>query len=235
MKPTSRNQQFAQSGIAVLTMILLVVILLAVIGSVVAYSRGSPTSPADQTAKLMAASIVDQGNTLKDGFDLMMAKGTDIDTITFNLTATTGLFAGTTGGAVDQSPSADSVSAATQWFYAKGGTNAKGVKITGVGTAGSSYALLLPNVKDSVCKQINQSLHNVDGASGIPASTKATPAATARVIDAQLDLSSTTTVGLLDIYGTDISGAEIDGWYMGCVTTTTGADKNVYFNVIKPI
>jgi len=228
-----------QSGIAVLTMILLVVILLAVIGSVVAYSRGSPTSPSDQTAKLMGASIVDQGNIFKDGFDLMMAKGSDISTITFDSVAVTGLFNGTTGGAIDQAPAADAVSvAAALWYYAKGSTAATGVIVTGVGTGGSSYAVVVKNVKDSVCKQINRSLHNVDESVGtfIPWSNVAAPALAGRVLAADLDLTGTTAVGMKDTGGNSIAVTKIDGWYMGCVSTgAPTADANVYFNIIKPI
>lgn len=232
MKTKFRN---SQSGIAALTMILLVVILLAVVGSVVAYSRTSSTSSSDQTAKLMGSSLVDQGNTFKDGFDLMTAKGADIDNITFDTTLGTGLFNSASGAAVDQQPPADAVSAISNWYYAKGGANAKGIKVTGLGAGGSSYAVLITNVKDSACKQINRSLHNVDETTGIPASGLASPAATLRVLDAQFDLSGTTAVGLKDTAGTDISANKIDGWYVGCVKTTTGADKNVYYNIIKPI
>jgi len=234
-----------QQGMAVLTMILLVVILLSVIGAVVATSRTSAASSADQTAKLLAAGIIDQGNSQKVGFDLLQAQANDIDTITYDSANVTGMFNPNTGGTIVQTPPADAISVAgTGWAYAKGGTTAKGVKLTGVGTGGSSYAILLPNVKDSVCKQINAALRGYAPQGGIPVAAAAPTITNGtngnNLVSAEWDLTTLTFSTVWDpatLAPFATAPTQING-YSVCVATGTGAsavNKNVYVNIVKGV
>lgn len=190
-----------QAGVAVITMVVLVVILLSVIGAVVATSRTTASSTSDQTAKMMAAGIIDEGNMLKIGFDIMMAKGVDIDSITFGATPPNdpatppvgvGLFNSLTGTAVVQFPPPDAYTlgavstGAGKWMWSRGGTVAAGTSnplLTGVkwpsyvtpAVYANQYAVVLTRIKDSVCKQINLTLRGYDSNGAIPVVTATAP------------------------------------------------------------
>lgn len=247
-------------GIAVITMVLLVVTLLAVIGAVVATSRTTAVATSDQTARLMAAGVIDGGNMLKIGFDIMQAKGTSIDSITFgsNVPASgiQGLFNLQTGTAVVQIPPTDAATGV--WMMARGGTTAASggmATLTGVtwpttfaagaATAVSAnpyYAVLLTGIKDSVCKQINYALRGYDPAYGIPAITAAAPAPISTVVGNANENNS----ALLDMTGFDFatpgvkdtSGVAVMNLtgYSICFKPAAGAgvDNNIYVNIVKP-
>jgi hypothetical protein len=226
-----------QRGIAVITLVLLVITLLIVIGAMVQSSRTTASSTSDQTAKVMAAAVIDQSNMLRVGFDLMVAKGTSLDSITFNATQATvgigpGLFNLADGTAVPQiPPSGATTDPTTRWAYTRGGLTHASVAMVTLGgiknktamvfnTNPLSYGLILPNVKDTVCKQLNAALLGYDPNSPIPLVKAASPAITKytgtepnQQAIANID---TAPGGLVEGTGFDIS--DLDGG-----TTSTGA------------
>jgi hypothetical protein len=256
----SKMKKFAnirkQRGIAVITMVLLVVTLLAVIGAVVATSRTTASSTSDQTARLMAAGIIDEGNMLKIGFDIMQAKGTSIDAITFGMKAPAagiqGLFNLTTGTAVIQVPPPDA--ATGTWMMARGGTAAAAAGMatltgvtwpTDVALATMSpnpyYAVLLTGVKDSVCRQINSALRGYSTTGTIPSVTQAVPAAISVVAgnadennSAAFSMAGFSFTGVVDT--ANVAVTALNG-YSVCVKPAAGVgvDNNIYLNVVRPI
>ncbi len=210
------KSQQRQKGIALITTLIFVVILIAVIMAVVATSRTTASATSDQTAKMRASGIIDEGNMLKIGFDVMQASGVTIDNITFGAvqpndatypTIAVGLFNTVNGTAVTQSPPPGSynltVAGAGKWMWARGGATAQtstgnnqnpaltGVKWPAVGAALSAnqYAVILTGITDPVCKQINLSLRGYDSNAAIPISGKTAPTPLSIVVGNQSEYS----------------------------------------------
>ena len=196
-----------QSGFAIGAILMAIVLLAAVAGAIALGGRNRSSNSSDQSAVVTAATVVQEANNLRAGFDVMLARGTTLSTITFDNAATTGLLNPTTGGAELQTLPAAATSTNETWQY-KNGT----VKIVGIGTdAGGDYVVIVSSVKDTVCQQIMKSLYNTTTlpASGIAASAWR---------GSSVDLTA------------GVSG--IDNRPSGCVTTTDGADKNVFYSVM---
>lgn len=224
------KMQKNQRGMAALSMIMIIVVLLAVIGTVVATSRTSTTSTSSETSKLHASSIIDQGNTLRTGVQIMANKGTaslaDITNDAINTSTTFGLYNGTTGGTVRQSPPADAISnPAAKWLWFR---PPNGIEVSGVsGVADGSFGFALTHVRDTVCRQINAAHYGATHASAttIPAAaTASTPTETGASGHAAAKFSVGTFSGT--------TGVTLN-WNFGCVATGT-ANQNVYFNIVQP-
>ena len=194
-----------ERGFAVGAILLAVVLMSVVAAAMVLGNRGPSGGAGDHASKVNGATIIQQGTNLRMGFDVMTARGISPGSITFDAVANTGLFNPSAGGAQVQTAPATAQTAASPWVYHSG-------KIVGVGTtAGIDYMVVLGKLRDTVCAQINLALYN---SATIPASG-ATYAAWST--GAALDLSA------------GISG--IDNRPEGCVSTTGGADDNVYYTV----
>lgn len=220
-----------QRGMAALTMIMVIVILLAIIGTVIATSRTSANTTGDQKTKLMASSIIDQGNSLRNGAVIMVTKGnvSALNYITMDTTdnsASTGyvgLFNGTKGGTVIQSPPSEAVTATTEWVYFIGG-GANGIENSGVAAsaAATSYGFAIKGLTQPVCLMIDK-LHYGESFAAIPAATGTYPAAGSIT-------NSIAGAGFqVDAYNN--ATATTKGWNFGCVNA---GGSYVYFNIVQP-
>lgn len=241
-----------QRGIAVITLVLLVVTLLAVIGAMVQGSRTTASSTSDQTAKVMATALIDQANMQRIGFDLMVAKGTSIDSITFNavqpnplINVGSGLFNVKDGTAVIQTPPAGATSDPTQtWAYARGGLVAaagdmvplagiQNVAASGVlGTNSVSYGIVLNKVKDSVCKQFNAALLGYDPAYAIPLVRPAAPAINVAVLSGTLPATLVSATADASVNSVSPTGANA-GFDISDLTIAAPNGYNQGTNLVK--
>lgn len=202
------GQYLQQRGFAVGAVLLAIVLMAVVAGAIALGNRGSNANSAEQTARVNAATIIQESTNLRQGFDIMLARGTTVSTITFDATVNSGLFNPNTGGAQPQTIPGSAQITPSPWVY-----KAATLKVRGVGTdSGGDYAVVAVGIKDTVCQQIMQSLYN---SSTLPASAVAE--------------SSWGTAGTLVDLSAGIVG--IDNRPEGCVTTTDGTDHNVYYSV----
>lgn len=150
-----------QAGFAIGTILLIVALIAVISGAIALASRSTNTSTAEQSAKVLASTVVQQGTTMRGGFEKMMVSGLSIATVTFDTTAATGLFNPTDGGAVQQFPPAESLLTTTnQWVYKVDGSSNAVVKLKGIGvTATEDYMIALADLKQAVCEQINKLLY----------------------------------------------------------------------------
>lgn len=142
------------------------VALLAVLGAVLANSMGSSTNSQTTTQqdKLYASSILMQAGNIKESMDLMVANTTnsDIDTLTLDSTATTGLF-GADGTMEPVKVPVKAQSAAADWAFTDSGTSA----INRAGSATTDGYISVANVTAGVCTEINTALGaNADASAG---------------------------------------------------------------------
>ena len=109
-KPMNPN-----AGIAI-GPILFIIAILAILAAAIAAGSGSFTGGTTKEAnKVNASAIVGIGQNLKFGWDKIMANGVDPTIVTFDATATTGLFAPTGGGIT---PPSNTLAAAGQpWCW----------------------------------------------------------------------------------------------------------------------
>lgn len=191
-------------------------ILVAIIGCDSTNSSSSSTSTVD----VMGSSITDDAAAIKSAFDTMLANGASSTSITF-IPATAGdsnILDPTTGIPMPVS-NANAFLNTTfpngAWIYQSG------LKGSGVGTTAAEISILVPGVKDGVCQQINNRLY---GSTTIPASGLATTAFTTGALESTPSSSNAADMSAV---------AAIGGWVAGCVTTTDGADRNVFFRVLK--
>lgn len=149
-----------QKGVA-LGVILGAIALIAAIGfALVSGSRQTTTNTATEKTKLDAAALMTQGVNLRDGVTRMLSNGVDVNNITADAAANTGLYHPTDGGAVQQVAPPTAVTTATDWALGDVQANAVGT------TSGDDVIVYMGNVTQSVCGVINTQLR---GDSTIPA------------------------------------------------------------------
>lgn len=215
-----------QRGVALLSIVMVVVALLALLGGIVSSSRGNTASTSEHTTKLLATSIIDQGNNISVGASMMLSKGRSMVEVTDNSTddgtgGVYGLYNPTVGGSQVQTPVADALDTSQKWILKidpAATTDATRPLFTAsnVGTAAADYAVVLGDVKLAVCQQINAIVHGL--------SVTAVP--------------DTVTTGALAAFTAAAGSVTTDavkhnGWQNGCVKTTDG--KYAYFNTLKPL
>ncbi len=72
-----------QSGFAIGTILLAVVLIAAIVSAIAIASRGTSNQGNREGSRVNASTIVQQGINLKNGFDRLISTGTDVTTITF--------------------------------------------------------------------------------------------------------------------------------------------------------
>ena len=202
-----------QNGFAIGAILLVVALIAIVAAAFVIAGRTSSATSAEQSSKVMAATMVQQGINMRNGFDKMLASGLTADTITWDTTAVTGIFNPTDGGAVEQFPQADALLTTTnQWVY-KISAGSPVVKIKGIGIdATADNAVVLVDLKAGVCQQINKLLY---GSTAIPAPAAGTAADWGTAATA-IDLSA---------------DAAVEKKPDACIKTTDA--KYVYYKVLR--
>lgn len=172
-----------QSGFAIGTILLAVILIAAIVSAIAIASRGTSSQSNREGARVQASTIIQQGINIKNGFDRMIGTGTDGTAIqmslagTGNTTAavsgtimgTTGtncvsgdpcLYDATAGGTSVQSPPAQAFVAippANIRYTLRRLNVFRGTGFVGTGTAvtGDDKVILLSGLRLDVCQQIN--------------------------------------------------------------------------------
>jgi hypothetical protein len=218
--PVPRNGR--EKGFSIVAAFVLIAVLMGVVVYFMA-GRGISTSVAGSYGDTARASaILGQAGYLQSGFDAMVSTGVDPSKITFDQTATYGLFNASTGGAQTQLVDQSAISGVTAqdgfWAYRK-----TAMKATGVGsgaTSTGSYGVVLSGLRQQVCEQINKQLY---GSTTVVTHATLTKSA---VISNATKTSPTDTTTMTDFTG----AGGTSSWDRGCFQTKDST--YVYFQFI---
>lgn len=217
-----------QSGFATLTMILVAVVLIGVLAGAMAITRTSGTQASD-TVKPVAAAIIAQGGNLAAGFQILESRGVPASSVTFDATATTGLFNPSNGAASIQLPPVTGCTAQTNcyWQYK---TNK--IAVPSVGTGIASYGFVLPAVSLSVCQAINTQLWNSAPSATPPSSGLASMADVSATLPLGPQVASSTESATAFSLSAGAPGTGFTGTIQGCAKNTDGT--YFYYVIAEP-
>ncbi|HSH85387.1 MAG TPA: hypothetical protein VK979_09570 [Guyparkeria sp.] len=198
-----------QRGIG-MTMILGVLAGIVVIGAVLALTaRNGSNSPLDKANEALVGGLLSEAANMRMGFDFMQSNGVTADNITFDKTATTGLFHPTDGGTVEFTPPAELLENTSASWQMRGG------RFPGVGTdSGTDKVVALAEISQSACQMINDRLYS---SSSIPVLSS---------VDANGSWWGSSSSVLVDLSGE----AGIDGRAATCLETSDGV--YVYYSTL---
>lgn len=221
MKEIKFSGKNKQGGFSILGVILVVVAIVGVLGVWAMSGQTNTSSASTSSADVMGSSIVNDGSAIKATFDTLLVNGSAATSITFiPAQAGTNNMLDPTNGIQKPNPNSNALVNTTfpngAWIY-----KPSGFKGNGIGTAADDQVIILGGIKDGVCQQLNNRLY---GATTIPASNLANTAFTTGAAAATPTSTNASDVSAV---------AGVSGWMAGCVTTTNGADNNVYFRVLK--
>jgi len=211
-----------QGGFSILGVVLVVVAIVGALGAWSMSGQTNTSSSTSATGDIMASGIVNDGSAIKTAFDTLLVNGAAAANITFTPASTDAVndILNTTNGIQKPMLNSNAVINSTfpngNWIYKK-----TGFKGNGVGTAADDQVIVAIGIKDSVCGQINSRMY---GSTAIPASGLANTA-----FDTGATVAAPSSTNAADVSAV----AGVAGWTSGCVSTTTGADNNVYFRVLK--
>ena len=224
-----------QKGFSLLTGFILSIIMFGTLAFFLAgqgINAGFGTAYSN-TSKVSA--LISSGGYINTGFDAVTMGGTTADKVTFDVTALTGVFNPTSGGASPQTldPTLFARSTAIDGYWVYRGND---ITMKGVGTTASDYTMLVSGLKLSVCQQINNTLHGtpLTGAGSTPVSLGALDAA---IVGAPT--TTTPSVALISansvLFDQSAVVAASSGWLSGCYSTTTTVGTGVNYVYIHTL
>jgi hypothetical protein len=145
------------------TIVLFTIALIVLVGAALAYaSRDNPTSISTQSARIYAAVLLKQSADYRDAYSRFIFDGGDASTMTFDQTASVGLFNPTTQYGTYQLPPAQAVASGTTPAWSYNGS----VLVNGVGTpTGAESITYVMGLSATVCGEVNNQLY---GSATIP-------------------------------------------------------------------
>lgn len=253
---TNRNNQ---SGFAIGTILLAVILIAAIVSAIAIASRGSSTQGDQERARVNASTAVSQGINLANGFQRLTVGGTAVREITANDQLD---IANTNAGASCSPTGAGTVVRTTpartfQCLYGSAGAgaiinpprqifrnnvapavgyrfNRNATNIAGNTTAQS--VMYTYNLTRAVCQQINNQVNGLTINSQVPVvAAISLGAATAVTEIAAIDLAATNVTGVVSSAGA-VSAADILQWSEGCFNytgTITSNDADYTYVYIK--
>jgi hypothetical protein len=222
-----RNTNFSrasrQAGFSILGVILIVVAIVGVLGVWAMSGQTNTSGSASSASDVLGSSVLNDGSAVKTAFDTLLINGAAATAITY-VPATAGAtnMLDPSNGIQRPVPNSNAVGATAypqgQWTYHTS------FLVPGIGSASPDIAVVLPDVKDGVCQQINSRLY---GSTVIPSSGLAESAFTTGNGGASAP-STSTALSLSTV-------TAINGWVSGCVSATGGTTgaSNVYFRILK--
>ncbi len=238
---TRTQSSFKQRGFSLLTGFILAIIMFGSLAFFLAGSGIGTSFGASFVNTSKVSSLLTSAGYISTGFDAVVLGGQSPYAVTFD-SGSTGIFNPTIGGSslqpLDQSlfqlrdtttvPGTPQIAATDgYWFYRIDTTTTPDspvVKLNGIGTTGltsasNEYVIMTSGLKDTVCAQINTTLH---GSSTIPGVTP---------VDAAL-VGAPTRASPTSLAAVDLSATGgIVGWMNGCVQSGT-AGNYVYFHTL---
>ncbi len=251
-KPINR-----QSGFAIGTILLAVVLIAAIVSAIAIASRGTQSQGGREQARVNATTLVQQGINLKQGFDRMIATTLNdaVNRNTISLTVdANGINAGTAvcntnnaagransvclydnpnGGAAEQNPPANA-------FAAGGPTDARyklrhNVTLFNLGTGAGHSVIYAGNVSLPVCRQINALSNGLAVNANPPFRTPALFTIDNSAAGGEIGATGNATIAAA-------AGDAMQGWTEGCFLSAAAAPANeagyvaaapyIYFRVV---
>jgi hypothetical protein len=220
--PTYSPMLAKQKGFSLLTGFILSIIMFGTLAFFLAgqgINAGFGTAYSN-TSKV--AALVTSGGYINTGFDAVTMGGTTADKVTFDVTALTGVFNPTSGGAAPQTLDPTLFARATAidgyWVYRGNDITMKGVGVA----ATPDYTMLVSGLKLSVCQQINNTLHGT-ALTTTPISLAALDALIIGAPTAAAPSVATISANAVVFDHSAVAGltAAYNGWMNGCYATTT--------------
>lgn len=213
-----------QRGFSLLTGFILAIIMF---GSMAFFLAGQGInagfgSTYSNTSK--ASGLLTSAGYINTGFDSVTLAGITPASVTFDTTATNGVFNPTSGGASWQTldPSAFDTGSALfgYWIYRGNDLRLNGVGTSLAATASNDYTVIALGIKEAICRQINNSLHGTsltatyDAANGL----LLTGQTNLLLAGAAVTASPSTGTGTL----VNLTALGTAGWSSGCYKTADG-------------
>ncbi len=244
-----------QSGFAIGTILLAVILIAAIVSAIAIASRGSSTQSGREQARVQASTLLQQGANLRSGFERMVANGNDRGSITASAdgadqaanctnaavtnpnpaNAVNCLYHTTEGGTTVQQISSAAMDPAggnmTRYYLIRG------VILSGVGN-GNNIVVALGDLRLDVCRQINNQVNGMLVTADPPASAGINAPATllalaeenaANGVDLQITAPANTAF---------VSNTVLQNWPEGCISLqgTVGgseADSHIWYKVLS--
>jgi hypothetical protein len=212
----------AQRGFSLLTGFILAIIMFGTLAFFLAGQGINAGFGASYANTSKVSGMLASGGYISTGFDAVTLAGTSPASVTFDTTATTGIFNPTSGGAAVQplDPTLFSRTNTTDGYWIYRGSD---VKLQGVGVgANADYTMMVSGLKLAVCQQINYTLHGT---------TLATVPSALGIADATLFGAPTAAVPTVTSLAVDLTAVGVSGWANGCYSTSTGSNY-VYIHTL---
>lgn len=218
-----------QKGFSLLTGFILVIIMFGSLAFFLAGQGINTGFGATYTNTAKVSSLLTSAGYINTGFDAVTLNGISPSAVTFDATATTGIFNPTSGGAsvqsVDPTILVRNLPIDGYWVY-RGGA----VTMYNVGVAlNADYTIMLSGLKKGICQQINNTLH------GTALSATPPPAGTSPYADSDVIGTPTSTTPASNAVFTVAATAAASGWLSGCYATTTGVGTDVNYVYIHTL
>lgn len=232
------NKYFAaEAGIAIGPILFVVAILAVLVGALAAGSGGFSSSTADDSNRVNAGALIEQGTSIKNGIDRLLVNGYAVTDINLPTNYSTGsaaaaLYSPTGGGLTQQSPPANVVptTGVTSWRYTDN------ANLPSVGSSGANDFIVTIEVRsDAVCKAINSIIFGKTSTQATTVPGNVAAGVTLNDVGSCTDANvATTTAGCnLNANAFDISGVTgMAGRTQGCVTDGATTPKFYYYQLL---
>lgn len=211
-----------KNGFSILAIILVIVAVIVAIGVWAISGKTNTNNSGDSSNSIMASTIVNDSSSIKLAYDSLNIAGVSNIIFVPNQSGANNMLDPVNGitayKASAQAINKDQPEPMGLWVYSK-------TFGTTLGPSNPDTAILLSGVKDSICKQINKTLH---GSDLIPEYGPATGAQFFVNGASATNPNSTTAIDLNTAVGTrDLT------WDMGCIKPPGAIDQNLFFKVLK--
>ena len=211
-----------KNGFSILAIILVIVAVIVAIGVWALSGKTNSNNSGEGSNSILASTIVNDGSSIKLAFDTLTIKGVSNIIFVPNQSGENNVLDPVNGitayKASAQAINKDQPEPMGTWVYSKNfGTT--------ISPSNPDTAILLSGVKDSICKTINKTLHNVDS---IP---EYGPATGANFFVAGATIANPNTTTAID-FNSAVGTRDLT-WDTGCIKPPGATDQNLFFKVIK--
>ena len=204
-----------QRGISVTVFLVFIALAVMAAAFIAAMNRGPATNTSGQQDQLSAGAIMGQGAAIATGYAFAIGSGITPANVTFDDSATTGLFNSVKNWAVKPTMSEKACSAITGGACAW--TLKKDVIVTNVGTGSADVILAVTGLKAGVCEQIHAELYPSETRDTLGTNIPVSGIAGSAIVGAGGDLGLSTGAGRPE----------------GCVKN--GTTDFTYYKVLTPV
>ena len=222
------------AGIAIGPILFVVAILAVLVGALAAGSGGFGSSTADDSNRINASTLVEQGTNIKTAVDRLMINGNapaDLYLSQLYTAATnsaTALYSPSGGGLTPQSPPANVLATGAAWTYVPPAAG----NLLGIGAANGDFITAIEVKSDTICKAINGIIFGKTSTIAATTPTMTTAPVLNTITTAQTDINLASTTPAIASNAFDNTGATgMEGRTQGCVKAGS-TPKFYYFQLL---